>query len=170
MPIGVQGDDSEQNSSLFTIAVDPINRCFAKLMSPHKMLIFTESRQQWSEYLIPPDGSLESIFGTSGFPIEENRSLRETYGTHGHRVGAMQTRLTFHDLGGSVVARMIHSDKRNTTALVEFDHETQEIRVRKLATFNLDNSVSKMFYLIASPDLHVFLGVHNSAIVHIKVS
>lgn len=30
--IPTAGDDTERNSALFTIAVDPVNRCFAKLM------------------------------------------------------------------------------------------------------------------------------------------
>ncbi|CAL2035447.1 unnamed protein product [Caenorhabditis brenneri] len=167
-PIGTAGDDSERNSSLFTIAVDPINRCFAKLMGPRKMLVFTESRGRWTEYVIPPEDSLDSIFGTDGFPVEDNRSLRETYGIHGHRVGAMQTRLTFHDLGGTVVARFLHVNKKNTTVLVDLDHQKQEIKVRKLAGFNLDDSVAKMFYLMANSDIHVFLGVHHSAVVHIR--
>uniref|UniRef100_A0A8R1ITW1 Uncharacterized protein n=1 Tax=Caenorhabditis japonica TaxID=281687 RepID=A0A8R1ITW1_CAEJA len=47
-------------------------------------------------------------------------------------------------------------------------HGKREIRVHKLATFSLDQSVSKMFYLIVSRNFHAFLGVRTSAIVFIR--
>ncbi|CAI2349478.1 unnamed protein product [Caenorhabditis sp. 36 PRJEB53466] len=158
----------EGNSYSYPIAFDPINRVFAKLMGPRVMSVYTEDRKKWVNYVLPAEHSLEEVFGSIGFPVGDNRVIRETYGSHGHRGGAMQTKLTFHDLDGAVVARVLHNDKLHTTAVVELDHEKQEIRVRKLATFGLDENVSRMFYLIAAPHFHVFLGVRKSAIVFIR--
>lgn len=134
--IGGIREDVDNRSTLFTIAVDPAKRCFAKLVvpfhcktgnlpnenfqGPRKMLVYTEIYKKWVEYTIPPEVSLTNVFGTDGFPIQDNRSIRETFGTHGRRVGAMQTRLTFHDQDGWVVARVLHNDRQHTTAMVEF--------------------------------------------------
>lgn len=83
------------------------------------MLVYTEERKRWVEYHIPVEQSLQDIFGSDGFPVEEIRGIRETFGTHGHRMGALQTRLTFHDLNDVLVARCLHLHW-NTTATVEF--------------------------------------------------
>lgn len=167
-PIGPGEAAVEQNGCLFTIAVDPLNGVFAKLMDPRTMLVYTRDTNQWIPYTLPPQTTLVNVFGTDGFPVEENRSVHETFGSHGHRVGAMQTRLTFHDSCGSVVARMLHVNKKNTTALVEFDHVSRHILVRKLATFNLRDDVSRMFYLAATPEIHVFMGVQQNAIAYVR--
>ncbi|CAO4368342.1 unnamed protein product [Caenorhabditis nigoni] len=170
-PINTNGEPATGNlekACLFNVAVDPVNRIFAKLMSPREMLVHTGTQEKWVRYTVPSQDSLIDVFGTDGFPVEETKRLHETYGSHGHRIGAMQTRLTFHDSNGTVVARFVHNNKKCTTAVVEFDHTHHEILVRKLATFHLHDEVSRMFYLIATPEIHVFLGVRHSSVVYVR--
>ncbi|CAB3401782.1 unnamed protein product [Caenorhabditis bovis] len=151
-------DDQPSHCKRYPIPFDAVNRVFGRLKDERSMMVFRDG--EWNEYIID-DGEMFR------FPTSMERGVRETYGRNGHRVGAVESPLTFHCDANVCIARIVKND-RHFFYRITLDHETRTIRCSERGNTKLLERVDKMFYSLCTDNIFAFVGIQSIAIVSLQ--
>uniref|UniRef100_A0A915Q6I2 Adenosine 3'-phospho 5'-phosphosulfate transporter 2 n=1 Tax=Setaria digitata TaxID=48799 RepID=A0A915Q6I2_9BILA len=131
-------DENEERCSRFPIVLDGDRRKVFKLLDNHDIVVFDGESNSWSTY--PPASNT-----AANLNLLRVRGICETYGQTVHRMGAVESPLTFYVSEGICIAKIFRHSYHIFYHII-FDDERKVYRVIPAGKYRLPMHIQLRFY------------------------
>ncbi|CAI4230745.1 unnamed protein product [Auanema sp. JU1783] len=147
-------NDSCKRTTRYPIPVAPESRIFAHWSEEGTLTV--SNNEKWEEYVPDPSCSVNLfLFGS--------RAIHETYGRAGHRVGAIESPMTFYADFHTIIAKVTDHRRHNYFQLC-LDHEQKMFKVLHRGVVKYSSGVDRMFYAMVTEKIIALIGIRSIAI------
>ncbi|VDN03940.1 unnamed protein product [Thelazia callipaeda] len=138
----IAADEHEEKCSRFPMVLDGDKRKVFKLRDNHDIIIYSGESNSWNTYL--PSSNTHTDLN-----LLRVKGVRETYGQVVHRMGAVESPLTFYVSEGICIAK-IFRDASHAFYFIMFDDELKCCHIVPAGKCRLPTHIQQRFYGVLS--------------------
>uniref|UniRef100_A0A0K0FXG0 DUF295 domain-containing protein n=1 Tax=Strongyloides venezuelensis TaxID=75913 RepID=A0A0K0FXG0_STRVS len=145
--------ESEERKNLlstrFPVILDAEEKKILRLTNTSSILIYNKDLEDWVEYTVALENDLNPC-------LIENKGLKESYGSMGHRVKAVESKLQLVSNGNYVVGNVLDKHKYHFYEF-QLNEIKKEYSFKILTSFKWTENYFKMFYPTIGDDKIIFI-------------
>ncbi|KAM3723104.1 Cadherin-related tumor suppressor [Dirofilaria immitis] len=145
----ISADENEKKCSRFPIVLDGDKRRVFKLQDNHDIVVYDGESNCWNTY--PP-----SLDTPTDLNLLRVRGISETYGQTVHRMGAVESPLTFYVNENICIAKIFRHTYHAFYHII-FDDERKVYRVMPAGKYRLPMHIQLRFYGVCSETQFAFI-------------
>ncbi|TKR64991.1 hypothetical protein L596_025455 [Steinernema carpocapsae] len=156
----VEDIESEPRCTRFPLVLDGSRKLIVKITAENSVFVFDQSVDKW----IQCDWSDDSDLFLA--ELRNSRGLSETFGRLGHRIGAVESPLSFSVDGNLCVAKVLDCGVHVFYRFI-VDIMTRTYRFVFMKSIKLDSNLNKRFYMLCSLPKMIFINPQQVAVYDI---
>ncbi|KAK0419856.1 hypothetical protein QR680_014371 [Steinernema hermaphroditum] len=160
-PQFVKDIESTPRCTRFPLVLDGKNRVIVKLTASNDVFVFDQHSNAWVECCRSGNSDLFLV------ELRDSRGLSETYGRHGHRIGAVESPLSLYADGNFCIAKVLDKGVHVFYHFV-VDVKRKTYKFLFMKSIKLNVNLNKRFYLLCALPKMVFLNPRQIAVYDIE--
>uniref|UniRef100_A0A0N4ZMX7 FBA_3 domain-containing protein n=1 Tax=Parastrongyloides trichosuri TaxID=131310 RepID=A0A0N4ZMX7_PARTI len=153
-------EHNEMLTTRFPVIINAKERKVMRFTNTSTVLIYNYMIEDWDPYTISFNNDLDPS-------LIDNKGLKESYGSMGHRARAIESKLQLISDGSYVIANVLNNHKYHFYELY-IDEKNKEYSFRLLRTFKWTDNYFKMFYPTLSRNMLVFISDISLTVIPLK--